>query len=272
MEISQCIFSVGYLEDIIPIIYNLPSPVSVEFIRSGVNDTYIVESAGARYYFRLSRNNTINGINLIFFETEVKIWDIIRKTGIPTPEAVPTLDGKMLVILEGIEGGRVGLLSKELKKEQWKLSDKDEEYYVELGRILGKIHKVTRNTNGLIRHKLNEEMFFNKHIPALVWRLGKNSEESKLILSKSDYLKELFEFLCHYSPNGIIHGDFQFDNFVQIEGKTGVLDFDWAWDGPQLWDVVCFHLMIKFYLGKKGEDKINPLFLSGYAEIFPLDK
>jgi Ser/Thr protein kinase RdoA (MazF antagonist) len=144
----------------------------------------------------------------------------------------------------------------------------------EWGRCIGGFHQLSRSfrpVNKRIDWRQDENHNFAVRIPA---------SQTKIIEMASQLLTDLEALPVNDDIYGLIHGDAHAGNFFLDDGKLTFFDFDDAIYTWFAYDIAT--ILFGAVLGEHVEAsrqaqeaealRFLPLFLEGYAEVFPLDR
>lgn len=212
--------------------YSVGTLKSFRLFKGGIENLNVaITTTKGKYVLRLHREaHSFRTKNYVIFELD--LIDLLRKNGFPIPAVIRMNDGGRLfdfkdthgVLFSFEEGKHI------LRKDLWQVK--------EIGRTLGKLHKLTGNLS--INHasyrkiitKERIQKYVKENLSHLARRLPKTAKEIN-ILAQANELN-----LPSVLPSGCVHVDLHDEN-VLFKGKkiSAALDWDDSFHGPFILDL-----------------------------------
>ncbi|HEX4621892.1 MAG TPA: homoserine kinase [Myxococcaceae bacterium] len=197
-------------------VFGLGAVRSAEGVPQGsINTNYRLDCEAGRFFLR--HTTVRSGGDLEF---EASLVEFLTAAGFPAPHLVRT--GKGEPFLE-IKGGRASVF-RFLPGEELSRSELTPEHAEQVGRELGKLHRLTQSFGGA-----RDNPYSRRTVRGWLGELGKAGDEDLRAFSRA-YLRHLepldFEQLL---PRGVIHADLFMDNVKWVGDRIAALfDFEMA--------------------------------------------
>ena len=244
----MAVYTVLNIEDITTILakYNL-IPLHYEGIKDGIlNTNYLVFTSKGKFVLRILEGHRS-------YEAEKEELDFLLELNTIIPCSVPcsTVDGEVLIKYNG------RMMSLFYFIEGEKLTEINENFLTQIGRLLGKMHLFSKNKVLNRKTRIDEKYYFSK---INMEQVPITEEERKNLLSLYEKISMIdFSSL----PCGVIHNDIFPDNiFVKDGVVSGIIDFNDSTFAPFIFDL---GIVINYWI------RINnfpPEIEKRYVEIF----
>lgn len=245
---EMAVYTVLNIEDITTILakYNL-IPLHYEGIKDGIlNTNYLVFTSKGKFVLRILEGHRS-------YEAEKEELDFLLELNTIIPCSVPcsTVDGEVLIKYNG------RMMSLFYFIEGEKLTEINENFLTQIGRLLGKMHLFSKNKVLNRKTRIDEKYYFSK---INMEQVPITEEERKNLLSLYEKISMIdFSSL----PCGVIHNDIFPDNiFVKDGVVSGIIDFNDSTFAPFIFDL---GIVINYWI------RINnfpPEIEKRYVEIF----
>jgi len=247
-------------------LYNLKE-TSCRLLKTGINDSYLVQSVSGKYVFRVYSFNwrTKKEIN-----EEIRLLNLLSDSDIPISYPIKDANGIYIHELSAPEGNRFGVLFSFAKGE--KLLNFSAELHFKAGEIMARMHKVTLGLK-LERVVYTPKVILQDSFEQLKNFLPADTAEMDFMVSAQQYLLNEFEKIkLDDVRNGVVHLDIWFDNF-SIDNGTAItiFDFDFCGNGWLCLDLAYYILQVNSTEKDDAECKLKTdAFLAGYKSITKL--
>ncbi|MCH8907916.1 MAG: phosphotransferase [Candidatus Heimdallarchaeota archaeon] len=246
--------------------YNLGDQISVQLLKKGFNDHYLVKTSSKKFVMRVY--STISSWNILREqkEFEVEFMDYLSDNGIHVTKPVKTQSGDFLSSIKTIEGPRESFLMEYIPIERYEVTV---EWCRKAGTRIGKFHEIAAQFQSnnrrleidldyLIDHPIGKIVKYQPvieidHFPNVFEEVGMLLRKKIENLSLSD---EVF---------GLIHGDLGLHNLIYYENLLHLFDFDLCGYGYRAFDLAVFKNTLDF-IGR-GTQEHQDAFDSGYDSV-----
>lgn len=240
--------------------------VRCRLIRSGLNDTYAVETDTEKFMFRVYSHGWRTQTEIA---EEIRLLGILHTGGVSVSYALPDVHSAFIQTLPAPEGERYGVLFTWAKGE--KIHSLPTEAHRRIGELLGRFHLLTQDL----------ELRRVHYTPTVL--LVDSLNRVKEFLPHCDerrFMEEKQQVLLHLLKNadsaqlrrGAVHIDVWFDNLnVDAEENITLFDFDFCGNGWLALDLA-YHTMQIYHLERDEalcQTKLRAFF-DGYESITPL--
>lgn len=158
---------------------------------------------------------------------ELEFVNYLAANGVSTPAAIPSMNGELVEIIEAKEGHFLAYAFEKAEGRLIEASDWSADLLQEWGRVLGKMHRLTKNYSpSKPTYKRQEwqedDLFVNrrKYIPA-------DEKHEKALEIFDALLQEIEGLPKNRDGYGLIHDDLHHGNFfLNTQGKIIPFDFD----------------------------------------------
>lgn len=236
--------------------HDLGPILDIAIVRGSVNTNAALTTAEGRFFLRVYE---AQGAEEVAWEWEVQ--DHLSAQGLPVPRRIR---GPATGALR-LEGHPVGIFTA-ASGAQRRPSQSRPTHLRALGEALGRIHRETQGWPSMRRNRFDAA--------ALSARLRSIRTEGRADLTAEvDRLEAVAQGWDPRSvegaPQGVVHGDLFFDNVIwEGDRIAAVLDWDSAFTGPLLYDVVTTALAWS-WRGSLDLERMGAL-LAGYRQSRPL--
>lgn len=245
---EMAVYTVFNIEDITTILakYNL-IPLHYEGIKDGIlNTNYLVFTSKGKFVLRVLEGHRS-------YEAEKEELDFLLELNTIIPCSVPcsTVDGEVLIKYNG------RMMSLFYFIEGEKLTEINENFLTQIGRLLGKMHLFSKNKVLNRKTRIDEKYYFSK---INMEQVPITEEERKNLLSLYEKISMIdFSSL----PCGVIHNDIFPDNiFVKDGVVSGIIDFNDSTFAPFIFDL---GIVINYWI---RINNFSPEIEKRYVEIF----
>lgn len=202
-------------------------PVDFKEIKTGVENTSIfLKTNKGKFVLRVYRRNnkTMGEI-----AQEVEFMNFLRNQGIPTPQIMLNLKGKLIsqikinkvawnfILMEFVDG-------KHLISDQHSIIAEVSKYQALIHKAAGKFKKVEKSKN--LKDRINEFTVQNKKAEKFLKNNYLWPDIRKIIIQTAQDAKRNFDEI-NSLPSGLVHLDYDSDNILTKRNKVmAILDFD----------------------------------------------
>lgn len=252
---EMAVYTVLNIEDITTILakYNL-IPLHYEGIKDGIlNTNYLVFTSKGKFVLRVLEGHRS-------YEAEKEELDFLLELNTIIPCSVPcsTVDGEVLIKYNG------RMMSLFYFIEGEKLTEINENFLTQIGRLLGKMHLFSKNKVLNRKTRIDEKYYFSK---INMKQVPITEEERKNLLSLYEKISMIdFSSL----PCGVIHNDIFPDNiFVKDGVVSGIIDFNDSTFAPFIFDL---GIVINYWIRINNfppeiEKRYVEIFLNSYESV-----
>ncbi|MFV0578507.1 MAG: homoserine kinase [Fusobacterium ulcerans] len=251
----MAVYTVLNIEDITTILakYNL-IPLHYEGIKDGIlNTNYLVFTSKGKFVLRVLEGHRS-------YEAEKEELDFLLELNTIIPCSVPcsTVDGEVLIKYNG------RMMSLFYFIEGEKLTEINENFLTQIGRLLGKMHLFSKNKVLNRKTRIDEKYYFSKI----------NMEQVPITEKERKNLLSLYEKISMIDfsslPCGVIHNDIFPDNiFVKDGVVSGIIDFNDSTFAPFIFDL---GIVINYWIRINNfppeiEKRYVEIFLNSYESV-----
>lgn len=252
---EMAVYTVLNIEDITIILskYNL-IPLHYEGIKDGIlNTNYLIFTSKGKFVLRVLEGHRS-------YEAEKEELDFLLELNTIIPCSVPcsTVDGEVLIKYNG------RMMSLFYFIEGEKLTEINENFLTQIGRLLGKMHLFSKNKVLNRKTRIDEKYYFSK---INMEQVPITEEERKNLLSLYEKISMIdFSSL----PCGVIHNDIFPDNiFVKDGVVSGIIDFNDSTFAPFIFDL---GIVINYWIRINNfppeiEKRYVEIFLNSYESV-----
>ena len=222
-------------EDIIKLAsqYNLGEIKTIEPVATSGNNSFIIIAESGKYFLRLCgeryRHRSIEEI-----EGELDLLDKLKENNFPIIDYLKTKDGKRVISLENFNG-----YLRKYVEGRFVTGNPAPEELIEVGKILGKYHKIVENFKIDKRDKINfgleeTKKFFEDHKQEILQSNFKEAEKFVEVYSQEINKLSFSENL----PQGMLHEDLGKRHVIWQDNKIiAIIDFDRSYFGYLILDL-----------------------------------
>lgn len=240
--------------------------VRCRIIKSGINDTYLVESSTGNFVFRVY---SLNWRTKTEIQEELRLLTLLHTQGISVSYALPDRHQQYIQTLNAPEGERYGVLFT-LAGGEKKLSSPEEAHF-QVGQLMAKLHGLTHNFP-LERIQYTPAMLLQDSLAKMADFLPA-CEERQFMESAQTKLLNLFAGAQTDNLRyGAVHLDIWFDNLnIDVDNQITLFDFDFCGNGWLGLDIA-FYVMQLYHLERDEkicQSKLDA-FYAGYESVSPI--
>ena len=181
----------------------------------------------------------------------------LQEHGIPTSVPMQLSEGGRYTVREGvawtllpyIDGGHLGSDSKSLES---------------LGEVMAAMHEITLAECFPRDYRMGWSLFERMYEAA-----GPDSQWPDFLSRLKDEEDGLRETIPEGLPEGVLHGDLFPDNVLGAGSVAAIIDFEEAWIGPKVFDLVMAFVGFGWQSGAPVPERWQAL-LAGYESVRPL--
>ena len=248
--------------------------VQCKFLVRGVGDTYLVESADARFILRVYRSShrSLPQIN-----EEVRLLLALKQAGVPVSYPIAAMAGEIVLTLAAAEGERYAVLFSYAPGHAARLLN--ETQLRTLGRGMARFHNVSANFGpGTERWNFDLETTVFKPLEKLKPGFEADPEGYAWLQEMAGRVKnKLAQLQTSGFSTGYCHFDFLPKNFHFENDAVTFFDFDFMGYGWLVNDIMSFwqHLVLDAYTGRmtrQAADDAYKIFLDAYRAHRPVSE
>ncbi|HBL85351.1 MAG: hypothetical protein A2Y17_11625 [Clostridiales bacterium GWF2_38_85] len=249
--------------------YEVKEPITCNLFRRGMNDVYIIETEGKRYFLRISFTDVYEYQDYV---DEAYIINLLNDNDIFVATPVHCKDENCIWSINAPEGIRYAMLFNEAKNNP---SGDNLKKIHNVGTNVARIHTITDNNN-VVLNRASIDIFQLTENPLRLIKphLNNRMNDHEYLVEASNRLaKYISEKLTTDKPYyGFCHGDIQQSNFYFIGENPIFFDFDCMGYGWRAHDI-CIYLWNNTLSNEKFiESEEWKTFLEGYNAVRILDK
>lgn len=266
--VSSSHLSACHLAEFLKEKYELKDEAKCEFIRGGINDTYLVTSENEKFIFRIY---SLNWRTEKEISEELRLLHLLKDHKIPVSYPISDKTGNEIQTLNAPEGERSAVLFTYAEGE--KKHDLPADLHYQVGCVMATLHKVLNNKK-MDRVHYTPEVLLEKPLSYISQYLSADSEEMQWMRStQTVLLNELSKVNPGDVKQGIVHLDIWFDNMhISQENEISIFDFDFCGNGWLCLDIA-FYVAQLTNVERYDADMYGPKiksFLAGYESITPI--
>jgi Ser/Thr protein kinase RdoA (MazF antagonist) len=252
-----------YLQDNYP----FDGAVTCKLIRSGINDTYLVQDQVSKFVYRVYSLNWRTETEIL---EEIRLLDLFHVHHLPVSHALTDRVGAYIHPLAAPEGTRMGVLFTYAQGQ--KLHSVAAEVHFQIGKWMAQMHKVTRNIH-LDRTTYTAEVLLVNPMVEIAKYLSEDAEEMHYLQALQQHLLREFQaFDRSQLRSGAVHLDIWIDNMnVDSKGNVTLFDFDFCGNGWLCLDVAYY--VLQLHNIERDPAQLAPKlesFLAGYSSVIEL--
>lgn len=237
-----------------------------KFLVRGVGDTYLVESAEARFILRVYRSSHRS---LSQIKDEVKLLLALKQADVSVSYPIITISGETILTLDAAEGERFAVLFSYAPGQV--VRSLNETQLRVFGHEMARFHNVSSEiTLGDTRWNFDLETTVVKPLEKLKPAFAEDPEGYGWLCSIADEVNKILSQLPTSGfSKGYCHFDFLPKNFHFKNDSITFFDFDFMGYGWLVNDIMTFwqHLSLDVYTGRMTQQAANDaysIFLDGY--------
>lgn len=254
------------ITDVLPN-YDIEPTTECRFLNLGLNDTFLVNTQGAKYILRAYRTGW-RSLSEILYELEALLH--LKREGISVSAPIARKDGNHVSTVMAPEGLRYLVLFTHApgKALAYETEEENESYLY--GKVTAKIHAATDTFQSAHkRFALNFEHLLDDPLHSIQPLLSHRLADWDYLVTLAEKLRlRVQDILLDSLETGFCHGDFHGGNAHLDQDKAlTFFDFDCCGMGWRAYDIAVFRWGARL----RGKDKERwPSFLRGYTEERPL--
>jgi Ser/Thr protein kinase RdoA (MazF antagonist) len=261
--VTHSILSVKALAtDLLPN-YNIESPMDCRFLKPGLNDTFLVNTQGAKYILRIYRKDW-RSLSEILYELDALLY--LKREDISVSVPIAKKDGELIGTIMAPEGLRYVVLFTYAPGKELAYETKLENEAYRYGKAVAKIHTATNTFQSAhSRFVLDLDYLLEAPMRSLQPFLSHRPEDWEYLTTLAQKLRRGVQDIPLDSLEmGFCHGDFHSGNAHLDQDETVTFfDFDCCGFGWRAYDIASFRWNARL---NEKEKKMWPSFLSGYEK------
>jgi len=252
---SQELFS-----KILPL-FNISAPISCQFWRNGINDSYKVITKNGKYLLRIYRKGWRKKTDIEF---ELSILNHLHHKGVNVASPLSTMSGAQIIPISAAEGERFAIITSFAEGD---IISCDIKSNAELfGKSVANIHAHSENFNPQHdRYKLDLAHLIDEPLRRIKPYLKDRASDWKFL---NNYASTLKANILSKPPKlldiGFCHGDFHSGNAHEFNGEITFFDFDCCGIGYRAYDLAVFKWSA--IRANKEEKRWSP-FIKAYRQV-----
>ncbi|MDP4236093.1 MAG: phosphotransferase [Bacteroidota bacterium] len=266
--VSHSNLSAKYLGEYLQNNFDFHGKVKCSIVRSGINDSYLVEDDRNRYIFRVY---SLNWRSEEEIREEIRLLNLLKDNRISVSYPIPDFNKNYIHTFDAPEGERFGVMFSYAEGE--KLLNYSNELHYKAGKLMAQFHAVTNNLS-IHRTTYNAEKLLITSFEQIGKFLSSQTDEWKYLKSLQQLLLQEFQQIKRDRLRfGIVHLDIWSDNFnIDRNGVITIFDFDFCGNGWLCLDIAYY--TIQLYNMERYDVAIAGAklghFISGYESITTL--
>ncbi|MCC6459846.1 MAG: phosphotransferase [Saprospiraceae bacterium] len=265
--VSSSILSAVALAQYLQEQYPFGRSVEGRLLRSGINDSYLIQDGQAKYVFRVY---SLHWRTRLEIQEEMRLLRCLQEAGLSVSYPVPDKYQALIQTLLAPEGERYGVLFSFAEGE--KLHNYPAAVHHTIGQLMARMHQITEGML-LERVTYTPELLLVQSLERVAAFLSADSEEMQYLKALQGHLLRLLGGLDLATLRvGAVHLDIWFDNLnVCPDGSVTLFDFDFCGNGWLALDIGYY--MLQLYQTEREEPACSTklaAFFGGYESICPI--
>jgi Ser/Thr protein kinase RdoA (MazF antagonist) len=247
--------------------YAIERGATCEFVRHGVNDTYVITAPGQHFALRVYRHGWREPDDL---QWELSLLEHLDTDGAPVSAPVRTGSGNRYAIVLAPEGPRPVALFRYAPGKPCTGDAMTAPHARAYGRALAAVHlRMDTFEPAYSRFELDLDHLLLRPITALAPYLTERGHDLTYLRRLADDIREaVVEFDDRGMARGLCHGDAVSANgHIDPRGEFMLFDFDSAGAGWRAYDVATFRWEMLHSFDRLRADERFEAFLEGYREL-----
>lgn len=243
--------------------YELGAIEQCLFWNRGLSDVYLVETAAKTYILRISHHHWRSESDIQF---ELEFLDFLHRHHLPVANPLRTIDDRLFVTVQAVEGDRYAALFPYAPGEIPK-GDLNTAQSALLGQTLAQIHQTSLQFDNLTpRQALDLEYLLDNSLSIISPYLYRRSEDLIYLKDTVAKIKQQLNCLKQLSPLwSVCWGDPHSGNVhFTSDNQITVFDFDQCGYGWRIFDVAKF---LQVSLSAGINCKVREAFFTGYQKV-----
>ena len=245
--------------------YRIGAVAACRLLHRGLNDSYLVETAGGRYVLRVYRSGWRSPDEIAY---EIAALEHLGAKGIALALPVSRRDGAVVDWLAAPEGSRAAVLFTHAPGRELDGSTEDSRRY---GRAVASVHRATDDFEpGYARFSLDLGHLLTEPMAAIrPFLCHRPADLDFLETFTSALARRIAALPAGQMDRGFCHGDFHGDNAYIDERAVTLFDFDCCGPGWRAYDIAVFRW--RWGDDEKGNGRWAA-FLEGYRSLRPISE
>jgi Ser/Thr protein kinase RdoA (MazF antagonist) len=244
--------------------YAFDGSVACKLIRSGINDTYLVTDAVAKYVFRVY---SLGWRTEVEIREEIRLLNLLHAHALPVSYALTDRVGAYIHTLPAPEGARMGVLFTYAHGS--KLHNMPATTHFQIGQWMAQLHRVTQDLH-LDRVHYTTEVLLDDPMVEIAGFLSADADEMVYLRALLAYLQLQFQGADASQVRvGAVHLDIWMDNLnVDAAGNVTLFDFDFCGNGWLCMDIAYY--VLQLHNIERDPAQLAPkldAFLAGYEAV-----
>jgi Ser/Thr protein kinase RdoA (MazF antagonist) len=261
LTVKNTLFEVDSIKNILQTVYPLPAGMNLQFMRAGVNDTYVVNAKTSKYIFRIYRFGLRSYDEIEF---ELKLLNHLKTKGADVSYPIKNSNGHDIIPINSPEGLRYGVLFSYADGDAIKYTDEKGEMADAYGRSLAKIHLAQTDFSSDYQRPINQETLLLQPLEKIKTFFADHQENFQIIKDTTAFVASEFAKLADDALTpGFCHGDSNCGNANINANKLTFFDFDCCGFGWLEYDLATFYWGA-FLINKK--QRWQP-FIKAYCQV-----
>ena len=244
--------------------YTLSENVSCGILKTGINDTYLVNTSAGKFVFRIY---SLQWRSVGEIAEELRLIGHLKANNISLSYPIPNKNGTFIEELNAPEGTRYGVLFSYAKGE--KLHNYDPAQHYKLGMLMAQMHQLTENYE-LARPRYDVNSLVLEPMEEIKNFLPNDTVEMGFLKKAQQYLLDEFDKVNESDlRKGALHLDIWFDNInIDSQDNITIFDFDFCGNGWLCLDIAYYIMQLQYVERDENECKLKTgSFLQGYTSI-----
>lgn len=249
--------------------YELGIQVRCIFLTHGVNDTYLVQTSGAKYILRVYQAGW-RALSDVLYELDILLQ--LEQSGFPVSVPVAQLDGDYVCTLQAPEGSRQVVLFTYAPGEPLDRHDVTDSY--SHGGAVATLHNAADHISSTHeRAPLDLSYLIDWSLQTIEPLKACSVDDWRYLLDLSEHLRsQVQQFAQQGLDWGVCHGDcHMLNDHIDNDKHITFFDFDCCAPGWRAYDLAIMRWCEGFYKMDPG-DLLWQAFLKGYTEKRPISE
>jgi Ser/Thr protein kinase RdoA (MazF antagonist) len=250
--------------------FSVSQPVSCEFYRKGICDTYTIKASEAGYYLKIYFYGRRTRLDVT---EEVRLLNHLGKSGVSVAKPVMKKDGSYVSQLKAPEGVRYAVLFEEAEGVE---EDNDEGRIKAFGHMVGRFHQCSDRMRGVYRRKhLDMKHLIDDNLAAISPLMAHRTADFRIIENIGEHCKyQVLRRLPTSKPEyGICHGDlFGGDVRYKTDNTPVIFDFDSSGYGWRALDIGVFLTTPEWMDTGDEAEKLRQTQLSAFLQGYSVNR
>ena len=243
-------------------LYGISKTSKVELVQIGVNDTYLLQSKGKKYIYRLYRLNLRSHQEIHF---ELDYLTFLKSKGVAVSDPLKNINNDYIVPIDSPEGLRYGVLFNYAQGKMVTYKDEEGVLASLYGEHVASMHLAQKEFSSKYNRNLNLDTLVHEPLAKIPSLFADHPKSTTMVNDMAQFVLERFDDLGQDQlTQGVCHGDTHCGNaHINTDDIITFFDFDCCGQGWLEYDLATF---------KWGSLSINKKqrydhFLAGYSSI-----